>query len=160
MNQHKIEESEQGLSLEIRRRAMDLLARREHSYKELLQKLQQRDYLQGDIEPVLSVLVTDGLLSDNRFAEAYIYMRRKKGYGPIRIQADLREKGVSPEIVQQLLDDDFDWYALARGAYLKRFGTELPADMKEKQRRMRFMQQRGFSSEHVRACLDEHLFTD
>lgn len=49
--------------VEIRRMAMDLLSRREHSRLELQRKLQARDYSLVNIESVLNQLEFDKLLS-------------------------------------------------------------------------------------------------
>ena len=77
---------------DIRRSAMDLLARREHSYAELQRKLRQRG-ASGDMAEVeLDRLVEDGLLSDERFCEAYIYARSQRGYGPARLREEQRAK--------------------------------------------------------------------
>lgn len=144
------------LALAIRRKGMDALARREHSHKELLQKLSQKGYPEEAVSDVLQELEDDGLLSDERFAEAYVNARRNKGYGPVRIQVELRERGVAAQLVEHFLyQDEFDWFALAEQVYRKRFGTDVPTELKEKQRCMRFMQYRGFTTEHIKACLND-----
>ena len=79
----------------IRRSAMDLLARREHSYSELLRKLRQRGAATDAAEIELDRLVEDGLLSDARFCEAYLYARSQRGYGGCEVRGGgrLREVG-------------------------------------------------------------------
>ena len=69
----------------IRAKALDLLARREHSRLELRQKLVQRGFPSDRIEPVLDQLVEERLLDENRYAELYACARADKGYGPLRI---------------------------------------------------------------------------
>ena len=98
----------------IRRSAMDLLARREHSYAELQRKLRQRGAPSDLAEIELDRLVEDGLLSDERFCEAYIYARSQRGYGPARLREELRQRGVSESLVERsLAEADQDWQALA-----------------------------------------------
>jgi regulatory protein len=53
---------------DVRRVAMDLLARREHSVLELTRKLQARGFEPQLVDAALQQLVADGLLSDARFA--------------------------------------------------------------------------------------------
>ena len=53
----------------IRAKAMELLARREHSRLELRQKLMQRGFPTERIESVLDQLVADRLLHEGRYAE-------------------------------------------------------------------------------------------
>ena len=58
-----------------------MLARREHSAFEVRRKLKQKDLPESEIEEAVERLQQEGLLSDRRFAEAYIHMRAGKGYG-------------------------------------------------------------------------------
>jgi len=43
---------------------------------------------------------------------------------------------------------------LAQEVFCKKFGAPAPVDLKEKARRARFMQYRGFSSDHYQHLLD------
>jgi regulatory protein len=43
-----------------------------------------------------------------------------------------------------------DWAAEARTVREKRFGSDQPADYKDRARQSRFLQYRGFSSEQIR----------
>ena len=141
----------------LRRRALDLLARREHSVRELRDKLSSK--LAGDadaIEAVLEALVAEGLLSDRRFAEDFIRAHRERGQGPLRITAELRQRGVADALVDELLDiGDAAWQAVARGARRKRFGDALPAAFAERARQARFLRGRGFTEEQVRRALGD-----
>jgi regulatory protein len=131
---------------DIRRSAMDLLARREHSYAELQRKLRQRG-ASGDMAEVeLDRLVEDGLLSDERFCEAYIYARSQRGYGPARLREELRQRGVPESLVERsLAEADQDWQALADQVFAKRFPEGVAREPAERGKQLRFMQYRGFS---------------
>ena len=131
---------------DIRRSAMDLLARREHSYAELQRKLRQRG-ASGDMAEVeLDRLVEDGLLSDERFCEAYIYARSQRGYGPARLREELRQRGVPESLVERsLAEADQDWQALADQVFAKRFPEGVAREPVERGKQLRFMQYRGFS---------------
>ena len=65
----------------VRRSAMDLLARRESSLSELTSKLKSRLPEQA-VKSALLRLVDEGLQSDERFTEAFVYSLSGKGYGP------------------------------------------------------------------------------
>jgi regulatory protein len=133
---------------DIRLKAMDLLARREHLRSELRRKLSRRFEDEAEIFRVLDQLEQDDLLSDQRFVEAYLLYRANRGYGPERIQEELRKKGACTGLVADLLGAcNRDWAQLARQARLKKFGPLLPQDFKEKSRQMRFLQYRGFGGE-------------
>ena len=139
-----------------RQTALGLLARREHSRRELAYKLAQRGYDANIVEPLLSGLATEGLLSEERFVEGYVYARSARGYGPLRIRAELRERGVPDDLVDGFLDDrDPQWADAVAAAHRKRFGADRPSDFKERARQTRFLQQRGFTPEQIRRVLNE-----
>jgi regulatory protein len=130
---------------------MDFLARREHSEQELARKLTTRGYAADVVEATLAALVADRLLSNTRFAEAFVHSRIQRGSGPQKIRAELRERGISDELIDDSLDAHADsWRELAREVREKRFGNRQPEDYRERSRQMRFLQQRGFSAEQVR----------
>lgn len=149
---------------DIRLAAMNLLARREHSLHELRHKLRRRFPDQQLLELELQKLADENLQSDDRFTESFVRQRSGRGYGPVRIRQELREKGVSDSALTMAFEQtEVDWYAVAEMVYTKKFGREKPLigfesgmageGIKEKSRRARFMQYRGFSPEHYR-----HLF--
>lgn len=108
-----------------------------------------------ELEQVLDELEHDGLLSDRRFAEAFVRYRAGRGQGRARIRYDLRSKGVSDELVSSALQaEPVDWYELACDVLAKRFGRSVPEDYAERAKRMRFLQQRGFSSDEIQHALD------
>jgi regulatory protein len=129
---------------------MDFLARREHSEQELACKLASRGYAADIVEATLADLVADRLLSNARFAEAFVHSRIQRGSGPQKIRAELRARGVSDNLIDECLDAHTDsWRELAREVRAKRFGSAAPADFRERSRQMRFLQQRGFSAEQI-----------
>lgn len=135
----------------VRLAAMNFLARREHSADELRQKLARRFDDQSLIEVVLQRLAEENLQSDLRFAEAFVAMRYRQGKGPLRINHELSQKGVSGGLIDRFLDaSDERWTQLAREVRERRFGSEPPREPKDKARQMRFLQYRGFSGDQIR----------
>ncbi len=135
---------------------MDLLARREHSHRELTRKLLSKGFEPEPLQQALADLQADGLLSDARFAEAYLGMRVAKGYGPQRIRMELQERGVDEALISECLAaTQQDWFAAANAVRRKRFGATLPADFKERAKQARFLQYRGFSTEQVKTALED-----
>lgn len=150
------DESIRAERLAIRKRAMDLLARREHAYAELVTKLKKREHKADDIEIVLAELAGEELQSDARYAEAALASKARRGIGPIRIRAELRGAGVSDaEIEAAFAEADVDWDALAEASRRKRFGAELPPDFPTKAKQMRFLQRRGFDADQLAAAFDD-----
>ena len=134
----------------IRVVAMDLLARREHSVKELTRKLKQREFEDDDIHEAIVTLQRDNLQNDRRFLESVVNYRINAGFGPLKIRYELRQKGVSDDLVDNYLSGlDVDWESNMAVQRIKKFGDSLPVDYKEKMKQARFLQNRGFSPESV-----------
>jgi regulatory protein len=133
----------------VRLAAMNLLARREHSVRELRNKLKRRFADNAMIDEQVSRLTEEHLQSDLRFTESYLYQRISRGYGPVRLREELRERGVSEADIAAVMEEmEIDWCAHAAEVMHKKFGALAPYDMKEKARRARFMQYRGFTGDH------------
>jgi regulatory protein len=141
---------------DIRLAAMNLLARREHSVRELRNKLKRRFPDDERVDEQLSRLTAENLQSDARFAESYAHQRISRGYGPVRLREELRERGVSEADVAAVMEEmEVDWYTLAAEVMHKKFGALVLHDIKDKARRARFMQYRGFTGDHYRRLLQD-----
>lgn len=138
---------------DIRLAAMDLLARREHSRLELRQKLLKRFSGESEqIEIEIDQLTMEGLQSDARLAEAFIRARTNRGQGPSKIRMELKGKGVSSDDISLAFEEaEIDWFALANDVAYKKFGdlSEHDVDVHMKAKVSRFLQQRGFSYDHI-----------
>jgi regulatory protein len=134
--------------------ALRLLARREHSVLELYHKLVRRGFEATEVTTLLEQLVTEELLSDARYAEVYAHNRVDKGYGPLRIERELRERGVSEEIVSTTLQHlNGVWMDKLTALHRKRFAAVSSDHIAEQARQIRFLRQRGFTLEQIRCLL-------
>ena len=138
----------------IYNKSLDLLSRREHSAFELIQKLKKRYGSSNLIDDVIIRLQESNLLDDQRFAEAYIKVRARKGFGPRRIDAELQQRKVSEAIINQELSMIENWNELALAAFKKKFGN-LQKDTKKILKAKSFLQNRGFSFEQIEFCIQE-----
>jgi regulatory protein len=137
------------------RAAVALLARREHGRRELERKLGKRAFTADVIAATLDHLERNGLLDGLRFIESFIDSRVSRGLGPLRIQAELVQRGVEPGAAAEALRQrPEDWAGLAGRIRRKRFGAARPEDYKERARQARFLQYRGFDGEQTDAALD------
>ena len=133
---------------------MGMLARREHSERELSRKLASRGYDEFVIGETIGALMADGLLSNARFVESFVHSRYQRGQGPLKIRAELRDRGIDDAAIDDCLEAYADqWRELAGQVREKKFGASLPGDFRERSRQMRFLQQRGFGSEQIRGVL-------
>lgn len=168
-------------------RALRLLATREHSRLELRRKLLRRrasvssktnahaeantaeanveapTNIEAQVDTVLDDLASRDLLSDVRFAEAFVRRGVDRGQGPIKIRAELRNRGVAEDIIDDTLTfpDDF-WLRRARAVQAKRFGragdgsstsgdsdADKPVNRSDWAKRARFLAARGFASDII-----------
>lgn len=130
---------------------MRLLARREHSQRELLQKMALRELARAPSMIVIDQLAEEGLQSDSRFAESYSRVRVQKGFGPTRIGYELRERGIDAFDLDALLEEmGEEWMALLQKVYENKYGGKFTGDFKEFAKQSRFLQHRGFTSEQIK----------
>ena len=130
--------------------AVRLLARREHSAAEIRRKLQQRDFAPDEIDSAITELQQGEWQSDTRYTEAYIRARRLKGFGPVRISVELRERGVDEAIIESYLSASDDvWLQTMHDEYQRKYHGKNIKDYQEKAKRMRFLQYRGFPLDKI-----------
>ncbi|MEO0347293.1 MAG: regulatory protein RecX [Pseudomonadota bacterium] len=140
-----------------RKRAMDALARREQTRKELERRLLRAGFAPETVADTLDALADEGLQSDARFAEAFISSRYRQGKGTVRIRAELSQRGFDRSaIAEALQQSDFDWFALACEVRAQRFGDRAPEDFKARARQLQFLAYRGFDSEQAQAAVPDH----
>jgi regulatory protein len=137
--------------------SLGLLASREHSAGELRSKLKKK-YPEGEmhLDAVLERLQEVGLQNDKRFAEMFVRYKANKGQGPAKIRHQLRAKSVDGAVISAALSDSkYDWSELAKTVSEKKFGGSVgePLSPKERARRQRFLQGRGFGYEHIASAL-------
>ena len=114
-------------------------------------KLIQRGFSADRIESALDQLAEEGWLDEARFAELYACGRADKGYGPLRIGRELRERGVSQDLVDTVLAGlENDWLPKLRELHRKRFKSLVPTDMAERMRQTRVLRQHGFTLEQIK----------
>jgi regulatory protein len=141
----------------LRARALALLARREMSRAELRKKLEPLaatlSIQPSELDALLDDLSASRLQSDARYTDALVHTRAQR-FGAARIVAELREKGVAPELTEQaLLALRADEAARAQVVWRKKFRT-LPETREERAKQGRFLLSRGFSAEAVHRVLD------
>lgn len=143
----------------VRGAAFDLLARREHSRQELVVKISRRFARRPElgvstelIESVLMTIAEEGLQSDQRYLESFIRSRIQQGYGPLRIAQELKQKKITAEQFETLLDSRSpEWIERAKVVKDRKFSSGKAADQKEKAKQMRFLQYRGYSLDQIQS---------
>lgn len=137
---------------ELKGRALRLLARREHSRAELARKLAPHAGSGAAVETLLAQMQARKQVSDERFAEARAYQLSRK-YGAERVRRDLLAKGVAEDVAARLAADSRRGDLERAHAILARKYRSPATTPKERARRIRFLQSRGFSQDVIRGAL-------
>ena len=138
---------------DVRDIAMRYLTRREYGIEELRQKLLQRDSDPDIAEKVVTDLVDENLVSDQRFTEMYVRMRIRRLFGPLKIRGELRSKGISEHLIAAAMPDGQEtWFDVATQWADKRCHGEL--DYAGRAKFYRSLMNRGFTHEQANVALD------
>lgn len=142
--------------------ALRRLAQREYGEEELRRKLASYSDNSADIETVLTQMKQAGQLSDERFIEAYIQSRVRRGFGPVRISAELNEKGIKTEELEDLLSIwKSSWVAVAKRVLEKKYTERKMRSIDESEKKAliltqkRFLLYRGFDHATIQQVFSE-----
>jgi regulatory protein len=142
----------------LRQRALDYLAKREYSVAELAQKLntvaRQYELETEEIPEILADFKKRNWVSDTRFTEQILHARKSK-FGSARIANELREKGVSDELISEAVQDvKIDELENAKAVWRKKYDAP-PSSREEWAKQARFLQSRGFGFEIIKKVINE-----
>jgi regulatory protein len=132
--------------------ALGLLARREHSAREIERKLARRGITEDERVAAVKAAQTRRYQDDTRFAHALIRKRVAAGYGPRYIEAELRTHDIDPRSVRAELDAH-DWVALARAVVAKRYGSARTS-VADRAKVAALLARRGFPAASLRRATD------
>lgn len=137
-------------------RAMHILERTDKTEAQLRRKLEESEYPKEAVESAIAYVTSYGYLDDRRYAEHYIEWK-KQGKGKARLKMELVQKGISREIIEEVLEStDFgETREMIRQIILKKRKTDIPMNEKEKQRFYGFLMRKGFSSSDILAVMRE-----
>ncbi|MBS0422626.1 MAG: regulatory protein RecX [Proteobacteria bacterium] len=133
--------------------AIALLARRDYASGELRLRLRRKGFGAEIVESTIAELAEERALDDARYAANYVSYAAARGHGPLRIAAELKALELPGDLIEAALAGGPDWRVLAATVRNRKFSPEPPADWPEKARQARFLQYRGFSSDHIRLAL-------
>lgn len=145
---HKTEPQKTLTGTRLRSYAFALLTRREYSKMELLDKLKQHAMNEQEVIDLVDELAEQHYQSDQRVAEQLVASQMRKGKGVYRIKQALQAKGLDSDLVEDDLQD-IDWFEQAYQLKVKKFGTDVATDPKQKAKQVRFLQYRGFTMDII-----------
>jgi regulatory protein len=125
--------------------ALGLLVRREHSRRELKQKLKFRGKEAEEIDVALEILSRQDFQNDERFAFALARSRQSAGYGPQRIRAEMQQHSLASELIDQAVCAlECDWLEMAHGLVERRYLRKIQQDPNQSRKAVDFLLRRGF----------------
>ena len=133
----------------IYNKALDIISRREHSQKELTDKLAKKYDIPELVDSVIHGLLEKNLLNDYRYSESYVVARKRKGFGPKKIGYELISRGVNENTASEVIDAEGGWNDAALKAFNKKFKAGISKDFNEQNKQKIFLQNRGFSFEEI-----------
>ena len=139
-------------------KALTLLARREHSARELKAKLARRGLAAEDSDAAVAKLQSKNFQSDARFGEMLVRSRIEGGYGPRWILAELKTHGLDAAGAHALIEAaNPDWPELIRRQLRRRYGGKPAGSVAERSKRTNFLLRRGFDASTVKLALGSNV---
>jgi regulatory protein len=112
----------------------------------------------------LEKLCSLNYLNDETFARNWARSRAEtRGYGPQRIEQELRTKGITPALIREVVAETFgqvDEWKKAKSLLEKNFKSEKFDDPKMLRRAVGFLQRRGYTNKVIFALLKQPLEDD
>ena len=133
----------------IYNKALDIISRREHSQKELTDKLIKKFNIPELVDLVINSLLDKNLINDYRYSEAYVVARKRKGFGPKKIVYELISRGINENTASEVINIEGGWHDAALKAFNKKYKVGIGKDFKEQNKQKVFLQNRGFSFEEI-----------
>jgi regulatory protein len=145
----------------IKQKAFILIGRRLHSSRELEIKLRQKKYDANLVSSVIEELVQSGIIDDKIFAEEFAEEKiRLKLWGNKKIESELIKRGISRQIVNQVVSDLFtekEWLenaASLAARKLKQLRIRGYDDLILRQKLLNFLIQRGYDYDEAKNAVN------
>ena len=140
--------------------ALDLLSRRDHFRRELVDKLRRKGFPADQVEAAIARCQDLGLVDDERVAERFVEVRAAtRGWGPNRLAAELRKRGVAPDEAERMARVSSELVEEAMRTALRKIEVRAPERWwQDSQRRARMISSliaRGFETDAAISAVTE-----
>lgn len=149
----------------LRSRALYWLGKRDYSVKDFKQKLDKVCEVDELKSALMEDLIKRDWLSDERYMQGMVRQKLAAGLGLNRIKMELSQHGIKADSTVNYLEElEVDWFEQAKHTYEKKYGFSRTANefgksreavYKEKAKRFRFMQYRGFSPDQIKYAMED-----
>jgi regulatory protein len=143
-------------------RAERYCAYQERAQQEVRDKLYEWGLWTDAVERIISELISNNFLSEERFAKAYATGKfRQKGWGKIKIKQGLKFKRVPEILIKKALNtiEGDEYYAMLENILQKKSRSIVEKDtFKRKYKLQQYALSRGFESDMIIEVLKEGEF--
>ena len=144
--------------------ALRLLSFKPRSVAEMREKLARKNHSSKIIEEVLSLLQSQGLLNDEKFARLFANARvYTRPAGKRQLEFDLKKKGLSNPLIDETIQNlqEYDEKKIVRDLVYTRFQKMTGVSKEKKRSRIYgFLKRRGFDNDVIFATIDELIHDD
>lgn len=135
-------------------RALHIIERMDRTRSDLERKLTENGYPEVAVDAAVEYASEYRYVDDERYTRNYIYFH-KSDRSRRRIFTDLLKKGVDKDLVNRLLDEEYDTdeAELICSILDRRHYDPYKADQKLRSRTWRYLLGKGFSSEAIREAM-------
>jgi len=135
-------------------RVLDLISRRPRSEGEIRDYLKRKKYSAEEITKILEHLNTKGYINDEDFARRWAENRRLlKSISKRKLQLELRQKRISDEIIQRVLEgDETNEVETIKELIVKK---KTSSRYQDQHKLMQFLARQGFNYSDIKQALGE-----
>ncbi|MUH73122.1 regulatory protein RecX [Psychrosphaera haliotis] len=131
-------------------RALYWLSKRDYSVADFQKKLDKVCEIEEMKSSLIIRLIENDWLSESRYIAAFVRSKTAAGLGTYRIINDLKQHGVSSADAEACIESQTtDWFEQAKDTYHRKYGETEVEEYKERAKRFRYMQYRGFSVDQI-----------
>lgn len=128
-----------------------LISMRDHSSKQLREKLLQKGFSAAEVEEALEVFRQKRLIDDLRMGRNLIrYMAQRRYFGAYKIRMELSQR-LDREFIEVLLPEELEQYDFA--ALAKEFAEKSPNRGKSREQMIRRLKSQGYAASEIRFAL-------
>jgi len=152
-----------SLNKNLLNKAVQLLAQRNHSSVELKQKLSlfyfkkyadeltiDNNDINSQINTIIQYCISHHWIDDIHYIEQYIDMRSRKGYGPIRVMGELKQRGLDLILIHNVFNKkNIDWCEIGLKQAQKKFQQFDKKNFQQKVKLFQFLTSRGFQQDEI-----------
>lgn len=133
-------------------------AYQERSTLEVQRKLNEWGRDQKESLEIIDKLRSKGFLNDKRFAESFVSGKyRFKKWGKIKLRFELKQKGISDELIRKALEtiDQDEYFSILKELAERKCGEIKEKDSWKKRAKLhRFLAAKGYESDLISEVLD------